>query len=173
MARAKHVIKCFVRGPYYSASLERLRTRISEFRTLTNDVLQLASARGLSMQILQDLTIVQRCASWLHDALKGGWKCTCEESHPANIQLDIWSPQTATEDKKDVVCLYFSLLFAENARQAQHDHWMTAEITTPKSSPYEVRPVLVRALSGTHVGNSSVHSVPRFVAAMYDVGVIY
>lgn len=172
VARAKHVIKCFVRGSYYGASLERLKIRIREFCILTNGTLKLASTRGVSLHSLKQLSIVERCASWLHDALKGGWKCSCEGSHPANIQLDVWSPQTAAGGEEDAVCLYFSLLFADNARQAQHDHWITAEITTSRTSLDEVRPLFVRTLSSTQVGNPSVRTVPRFVRSMYNAGIL-
>lgn len=163
IARATHVIKCFVRGPHYKASLERLKQRISEFRVLVDDALKLAPARGISPGTLQDLSLVQECASWLHDALKAGWKCACEESHPANIQLDIWSPRTTAHDRGDTVCLYFSLLFADDARKAQQDHWMTAEITTSRSTLNKVRPFLAKTLSSTHTGDPSVQHAPRFV----------
>lgn len=163
IARGTHVIKCFVRGPHYKASLERLKQRVSELRTLIDDALKLAPARGISSRTLQDLSVVQRCASWLHDALKAGWKCTCEESHPANIQLDIWSPRTATHDKGDNVCLYFSLLFADDARKAQQDHWMTAEITTSRSNLDKVQPFLAKTLSSTHTEHSGVQHASRSV----------
>jgi hypothetical protein len=134
VARATHVIKCFVRGPHYSASLDRLKTRINEFRTLVDDALKLAPIRGVTSNALRDLILVQECASWLHDALKAGWKCSCEESHPANIRLDVWSPRTTADHKNDTVCLHFSLLFADDAQQAKQGHWMTAEITTSRTS---------------------------------------
>jgi hypothetical protein len=149
VARATHVIKCFVRGPHYSASLERLRSRISEFRTLVDDALKLAPIRGVSSRALQDLILVQECASWLHDALKAGWKCSCEESHPVSIRLDVWSPRTTADHKNDTVCVHFSLLFADDAQQARQDRWMTAEITTPRTSFDRAQPLLASRVSGS------------------------
>lgn len=166
VSRATHVIKCFVRGPHYGASLERLRIRISEFRALIDDALKLAPARGVSLHTLQKLVLVQKCASWLHDALKDGWKCTCEDPHPANIQLDVWAPLDAVDHKADQVCFCFSLLFAEDARQAQYDHWMTAEIRTSRSDLEQGRPMVVGSISSTQVGSPSAQSVTRYVRGL-------
>ena len=171
VARATHVIKCFLRGSHYSASLDRLKSRISEFRTLIDDALKLAPARGISLHNLRELTLVQECASWLHDALKGGWKCACEEPHPANIQLDVWSPQAVAGHKADQVC--FSLLFAEDAQQARYDHWMTAEILTLRSNFEKGRPLVVRTTSMTQAGSSSAQSMTRFVRDPACVGILY
>jgi hypothetical protein len=167
VARATHVIKCFVRGPHYSASLERLKSRISEFRSLVDDALKLAPIRGVSSRALQDLILVQECASWLHDALKAGWKCSCEESHPANIQLDVWSPRTTADHKSDTVCVHFSLLFADDAQQAHQGHWMTAEITTSRTSLNRARPLLASRAS-----SSAAPTVTRFVLRIQLSGVL-
>jgi hypothetical protein len=156
--RATHVIKCFVRGPHYGASLERLKIRISEFRTLVDDALKLAPIRGVTSNALRDLILVQECASWLHDALKAGWKCSCEESHTANIRLDVWSPRTTADHKNDTVCLHFSLLFADDAQQARQGHWMTAEITTSRTSFGRAQPLLA-----SRVSSSIAPTVTRFV----------
>jgi hypothetical protein len=170
VSRATHIIKCFVRGPYYSASLERLRSRISEFRTLVEDALRLAPTRGVSSHVLRDLILVQECASWLHEDLKASWKCSCECSHPANIQLDLWSPRAAADHKNDTVCLDFSLLFADDVRQAQQDHWLTAEMTTSRSNSSNlcaVRPLLVNNSSSTHAGGTVAPYVTIFVRRAY------
>lgn len=144
--RAKHVIKCFVHGPHCKASLERLKIRISEFRKLTNDALKLASSRcGLS-KALRNLDLVRECASGLYDALQAGWKCECEQLHPANIELDVWS--LPAEEENDRVHLKFSFLFADDAQHAQSDHWMTAEITPSKRSPTGVRPLVLGSPQG-------------------------
>jgi hypothetical protein len=158
LARATHVIKCFVRGPHYSASLERLRSRISEFRTLVDDALRLAPTRGVTSDALRDLILVQACASWLHDALKASWKCSCERSHSVNIQLDIWSPRTTADHKSDTICVHFSLLFADDAQQAHQGHWMTAEITTSRTDFDRARPLLANKVS-----SSIAPTVARFV----------
>jgi hypothetical protein len=149
VARAVHVIKCFVRGPHYSVSLERLRSQISEFRILVEDTLGCAPARGVSSHTLRDLYVVQECASWLHDALKSCWNCSCEESHPANIQLDVWSPRTTADHTNDTVSLNFSLLFAEDAQQAQPGNWMTAEITMSRTSLDRARPLLASRVNSS------------------------
>jgi len=70
---------------------------------------------------------VQECASGLYDALQAGWKCQSDHWHPANIQLEVWSPHA--EGESDELRLEFSFLFADDAEQARHDHWMTAEIS--------------------------------------------
>ena len=145
--------------------------RISEFRALIDDALKLAPARGVSLHTLQELILVQKCAGGLHDALKAGWKCACEGSHPANIQLDVWSPQAVAGHKADQVC--FSLLFAEDAQQARYDHWMTAEILTLRSNFEKGRPLVVRTTSMTQAGSSSAQSMTRFVRDPACVGILY
>lgn len=132
--------------------------RVSEFRILIDDALKLAPARGVSLRTLQDLDLVEERAGWLHEALKAGWKCTCEGSHPANIQVEMWSPRVATDH--DEVC--FSLLFAEDPRQAQYDHWLSAEITTLRRRPQKGRPMLVEHMRNPHTSGSSTQSI-RFV----------
>jgi hypothetical protein len=167
VARATHVIKCFVRGPPYSASLVRLNTRISEFRTLVDDALKLAPSRDVSSRALQDLILVQECANWLHDALKVGWKCSCEESHPVSIQLDVWSPRTTADHENDTVCVNFSLLFADDAQQARQNHWMTAEITTSRTSFNRAPSLLTSRMSG-----SIAPTITRFVLCVQGSDVL-
>jgi hypothetical protein len=146
--------------------------RISEFRALIDDALKLAPARGVSLHTLQELILVQKCAGGLHDALKAGWKCACEGSHPANIQLDVWSPRATTDHKADQVCFCFSLLFAEDARQAQYDHWMTAEVKTSRSNLEQRRPLVVGSISNTQLSNLSAQSMTRFVRNLGCVGMM-
>lgn len=116
-------------GTQYNASLERLRISIDEFRKLTKDAVKLAPSRGFLPQALNDLrylSVVQECADGLYHAVQAGWQCQCTEPHPANIKLDVWCvPGEATGN----VHLKFALLFADDARLANPDHWMTAEIT--------------------------------------------
>jgi hypothetical protein len=52
VARATHVIKCFVRGPHYSASLERLKSRINEFRFLVDNALSGIEVAGIVLAVL-------------------------------------------------------------------------------------------------------------------------
>lgn len=132
-------MKCFVHGPYCNASLERLGTRNKEIRTLTEDALNLAPSRTESLHIVQDLNIVQECASGLHDALQAGWKCDCSQLHPANIKLDIWSPRA--EGATDKSRLKFSFLFADDAQNAHHEHWMTAECAPSKTGTDRLPPL--------------------------------
>lgn len=75
---------------------------------------------------MQDLNLIQECASGLYDALRNGWQCECDGLHPANIELDVWSRRSEVES--DTICLKFSFLFADDAQHASSDHWMTAEI---------------------------------------------
>ena len=107
------------------------------------------------MRTLQNLDLVEERAGWLHEALKAGWKCTCKGSHPANIQVEMWSPRIDTDF--DEVC--FSLLFAEDPQQAQYDHWLTAEITTMRTHPQKGRPKLVEHLSNSHTSGSSIQTI--------------
>ena len=139
------MIKCFVRGPYYKASLERLKSRIGEFRTLSKDALRLASGRSSQARDLEHLNLIQQCANGLYEACRIGWKCDCSHPHPANIKLEV----DHSKGDHDQVCLTFSLLFAEHAHQAYHEHWMTAEITSPKVKSGSPRPIMIRGLSGS------------------------
>ena len=163
-----------MRGPHYSASLERLRSSISEFRTLVDDNAKLAPAGGMSLRTLRELNLVQECATWLHDALsssEAGWKCDCEEPHPVNIQLDVWSLHAAADRRGNQIC--FSLLFAEDARHAHYGHWITAEITTSRSNLENESPVLLRNTSNAQAGSPSAESVTRFVRRLELVGAFY
>lgn len=141
LARASHVIRCFVHGSDCKASLERLRIRISEFRELTNDALKLASSRKRLIKAVPDLPpdlqIVQDCASHLYDVVKTGWTCDCQNLHPTHMQLDTWS--LPSREKDDDARIRFAFLFADDARHAQNCHWMTAEMTASRS-PHERRP---------------------------------
>lgn len=150
--RAKHVAKCFVHGPHYKASLERLKIRINEFRELSNDSLKLASSRRDEPQDLVDLNLVQESARRLYDALRGGWKCECVSLHPANIELSVWSLQPFGPGDK--VRLKFSFLFADDAQQAQHAHWIDAEVISSRVRAEELRLGILRSLDGTLAGAS-------------------
>ena len=135
LARAKHVIKCFVQGPHCKASLERLKISIGVFRQLVDDAMKLAPARGMQPKALKHLKWVRQCASGLHDAIQHRLQCDCDQRHPANIKLEVWSLPAGTDagERKDDISLKFSFLFAEDAERAQPDHWITAEITPLKS----------------------------------------
>jgi hypothetical protein len=134
---------------------------------LVDDNAKLGPARGISLRTLRELNLVQECATWLHDALsasKAGWSCACEEPHPVNIQLDEWSPHAAIDRKGNQVC--FSLLFAEDARNAHYGHWMSAEITTLRPNLENESPVLLRNMSNTQADSPSAQSVTRFVQSL-------
>lgn len=142
LRRAKVIIKGFVHGKHDKASLALLRTRISEYRTLTEGTIKLAPLRRgppKPSTDLQKLNLVKEYASGLYDALQAGWQCDCQQLHPANIELDVWSQQPL--DDNDTVHLKFSFLFADDAQNAHSDHWMTAEIKPPMASPDEITPV--------------------------------
>lgn len=138
--RAKLIIKAFVHGGRRKASLDRLKIRIEEFRTLTKDSVELASPRKTSPEpdALRNLGDIHKCADGLHDALQAGWTCMCDKGHPANIQLEVWS-QT-NDQGTDNVSFKFSLLFASDAEHAQSDHWITAEITLASTGSAGIRP---------------------------------
>ncbi|SMR52358.1 unnamed protein product [Zymoseptoria tritici ST99CH_1A5] len=157
--RATRVIKCFVRGPYYKASLERLRMRISEFRTLTKDALKLAPSRSGLVQDLEILELIKQCAGGLYEACRAGWKCDCSHAHPANIRLNV----DHRKDDHGQECLTFSFLFAEHAHRAHHEHWMTAEIVAPKEKGGTLPPLTFRTLSGSTAVSST--SVPVVIPA--------
>lgn len=106
--------------------MERLKASISEFRKLTTDVTKSTSTRTTVPKSLRDIQLVHDCADGLYDALKGGWHCDCNELHPANIELDVWSTRKRTED--NTALLEFSFLFADDAQHALTHHWLTAEV---------------------------------------------
>lgn len=138
-------------GPHYKANLERLKERISEFRSLTDDALKLASPGCASRKALRNLDMVQECASGLYDALRASWKCNCIELHPTNIKLDMWSlrAEESMEEQNETVCLKFLLLMADDAQHAQIDHWMIAEITQLKTNSNGARPIVLNSLGRT------------------------
>lgn len=131
--RAKEVVKAFAYGPHYRGSLERLKIRVIDFRTLVDDALKLASSQTGMPTFLRHLDLVRDCADCLYDALQAGWTFNCEDEHPANLQLELW-PMTAGGSKadKDGLDFKFSFLFAPDVEGAQFDHWMVAEIAMSK-----------------------------------------
>lgn len=156
LPRANHVIKCFVRGPHYKASLEGLKTRISEFRILTKDALKLASFRNKSTSTSSFSDLAQECTVGLYEALKAGWKCDLDQIRPANIELDVLSIRT--EEDSDAVRLRFSFSFADLAPQDRHEHWMVAEIVTTRADPDDLRPAMFGTLRGAPAGSLEFHS---------------
>jgi hypothetical protein len=154
--RAKHIIKCFVHGPHHKASLEGLKTRISDFRILTKDALKLASSRTKSPSTSSFSELAQECTSGLYEALKSGWKCNLDQIRPANIELDVMSIRT--DEDSDAVRLQFSFSFADLAPQYQHEHWMVAEIITTRNDSDGIRPVVFGTLSGAPAGSLEFHS---------------
>lgn len=157
--RAKLVVKCFVHGPSAKISLDRLKNRINEFRMLVEGSHKLASPPSSSTDALRDLNRVQECADGLHDALQAGWTCTCDEGHPANIQLEIWSPRG--EKGSENISFKFSLLFASDAEHAQADHWITAEITLSQTATTGVPSLVCRSIDGSIGGAGPPHVAIR------------
>ena len=134
-ARAKVVIKSFVRGPHYKGSLDGLRIKVEEIRVLTEGSLKLASSRSGLSNSFRDLALVWECADCLYNELQDRWGCKCDELHPANMQLDIW-PARGDPDESDSekVDFKFAFLFASDVKTAQSDHWITAEIAVSKKA---------------------------------------
>lgn len=106
--------------------------------------MKLAPSRAGVPRALRNLDVVSDCASGLHEALSGGWKCNCEHLHPAKLKLDVWSQhaEEVPEEDNDNVRLNFSFLFADDAQEAESCHWMTAEIISSKASPKGARPIV-------------------------------
>lgn len=134
-ARAVRIMKNFVRGSHDKSSIERLKIRIQDFRTLIDDALKLASTHGGLPASLQSLDLVRDCANRLYNALQAGWRCNCNEVHPANMQLEIW-PMSSAGSKvvSDSSEFKFCFLFAPDVEVAQSEYWMVAEIAISQQS---------------------------------------
>jgi hypothetical protein len=151
----KHVAKSFMNGPYVKASLQRLKTRITELQTVIEGALRLAPFRSQvsDANVLKNLERVQECAAGLYNALQAGWRCNCERLHPANMKLDNWSSR-ATENA-DEDHFNFTFLFADDAQHAHHEHWMTAEYvpsSRTSSDSQGARPLSLSSLGGPLAG---------------------
>jgi hypothetical protein len=124
---------------------------VDEFRKLTKGAIDLAPARD-SGKVLKGLDHVQKCASGLYDKFRDGYKCQCSHTHPANIKLDVWV-RMDIDRKEDR--LKFKFLFADDAQHAEHDHWMTAEVTHSKSPGGAGRPLIAPTTGSNLTGKST------------------
>lgn len=138
--RASRVIKSFLHGKGlkdHNPSMTLLKARVTEFRTLAQDAVILASSRTQTPlpepELPPDLYHVHDCANSLYDAVRACWTCGCSDSHPIHMQLEIWSIPASGND--DTACLAFALLFADSAEKAEDCNWMTAEIAISQASP--------------------------------------